>query len=60
MAMEAGFQDLAIPQITSSKKLGEAYGLNLSQAVGGCCGSLPLTEAARAVISAKLHGRKPN
>jgi len=34
--------------------------LNLSQPVGGCCGSLPLAEAARAVISAKLHGRKPN
>lgn len=59
MAMEAGFQDLAIPQITSSKNLGEAYGLNLSQSVGGCCGSMPLAEAAHAVVSAKLHGRKP-
>ena len=60
MAMEAGFDDLQIPQITSSKELGEAYGLNLSQSVGGCCGSMPLAEAARAVVSAKLHGRKPN
>src|SRR5690348_8008022 len=31
MAMEAGFDDLAIPQITGSKKLGEAYGLELDR-----------------------------
>lgn len=58
MAMEAGFDDLAIPQITGSKKLGEAYGLELSQPAGNCCGVSPLAEAARAVVSAKLHGRK--
>ena len=58
MAMEAGFEDLQIPQITASKKLGEAYGLDLSGSAGSCCG--PLAETARAVVSAKLHGRKPN
>jgi SAM-dependent methyltransferase len=56
MALAAGFQDLAIPQVSSSKKLGEAYGLDFS---APCCGSMPLAEAARAVVSAKLHGRKP-
>lgn len=60
MAMEAGFEDLTIPQITSSKRLGEAYGLDLSQPVSGCCGPSPFAEAARAVVSAKLHGKKPN
>ncbi len=59
MALEAGFDDLQIPQITASQKLGEAYGLDLSQPVGSCCGPMPLAEAARAVVSAKLHGRKP-
>ena len=60
MALEAGFDDLQIPQITASKKLGEAYGLDLSQPVSSSCGPMPLAEAARAVVSAKLHGRKPN
>lgn len=59
MALDAGFQELAIPQITNSKKLGEAYGLNFSASADGCCGSMPLAEAARAVVSAKLHGKKP-
>ncbi|HJS98240.1 MAG TPA: arsenite methyltransferase [Terriglobales bacterium] len=58
MALEAGFDNLQIPQITASKKLGEAYGLDLSQPVSSCCGPVPLAEAARAVVSAKLHGRK--
>lgn len=57
MALEAGFVDLGIPQITNSKKLAEAYGLEF--AGSGCCGSLPLAEAARVVVSVKLHGRKP-
>jgi arsenite methyltransferase len=57
MALEAGFVDLAIPQITNSEKLGEAYGLDFSG--DGCCGSLPLAEAARTVASIKLHGKKP-
>ena len=60
MALEAGFRDLAIPQITASSKLGAAYGLDMSQPVGGCCGPMPLAEAAKAVVSAKLHGRKPS
>ncbi len=60
MALEAGFDDLQIPQIIASQKLGEAYGLDLSQPVGSCCGPTSLAEAARAVVSAKLHGRKPN
>jgi SAM-dependent methyltransferase len=58
LALEAGFEELAIPQITASTKLGEAYGLDLSLA-GGCCGTAPLAEAAKAVVSAKVHGRKP-
>ena len=60
MALDAGFQELAIPQISNSKKLGEAYGLDFSRAAGACCGSITLGEAARAVVSAKLHGKKPN
>jgi arsenite methyltransferase len=59
IALQAGFQDLAIPQITPSEKLGEAYGLELSKPLSGCCATMPLAEAARAVVSAKLHGRKP-
>jgi hypothetical protein len=59
MALEAGFQDLAMPQITTSGKLGDAYGLDMSQPVGSCCGPMPLAQAAKAVVSAKLHGRKP-
>ncbi|HLK33637.1 MAG TPA: arsenite methyltransferase [Terriglobales bacterium] len=59
LALDAGFDDLSIPQISSSKKLGEAYGLDLSLPSGSCCGPNPLAEAAQAVISAKLHGRKP-
>ena len=57
LALEAGFAELSIPQITNSKKLAEAYGVEF--AGGGSCGSLPLAEAARAVVSAKLHGHKP-
>jgi arsenite methyltransferase len=59
LALEAGFEDLQIPQITASKKLGEAFGLDLSQPVESCCAPMPLAEAARSVVSAKLHGRKP-
>jgi SAM-dependent methyltransferase len=59
MAMEAGFDNLSIPQITGSKKLGEAYGLDFSPTASGCCDPRPLAEAARAVVSAKLHGTKP-
>lgn len=59
MAMAAGFADLSIPQITGAKELGEAYGLDLSQPASACCGPSPLAEAARAVVSAKLHGKKP-
>ena len=57
MALEAGFVELGIPQITNSTKLAEAYGLDFSG--GACCGSVPLAEAARVVASVKLHGRKP-
>ncbi|HEU5334910.1 MAG TPA: arsenite methyltransferase [Terriglobales bacterium] len=57
LALEAGLVDVSIPQITNSKKLAEAYELDFT--AGGCCGSLPLAEAARVVVSAKLHGRKP-
>ena len=57
LALEAGFVEVSLPQIINSKKVAEAYALDSSG--GGCCGSLPLAEAARVVVSVKLHGRKP-
>ena len=59
MAMEAGLDGLSIPQITASDKLAAAYGLDSSRIGGGCCGPNVIADAARAVVSVKLHGQKP-
>lgn len=56
LALEAGLVELSIPQITNSKNLAEAYELDFT--AGGCCDSLPLAEAARVLVSVKLHGKK--
>src|SRR5207248_8115153 len=39
MAIEAGLNELSIPQITASDKLAAAYGLDVSRIGSGCCGS---------------------
>lgn len=58
MALDAGLENLSLPQITASKKLLTAHEANKSQPTS-CCGSNFFTEAASAVVSANLHGRKP-
>jgi arsenite methyltransferase len=59
LAFEAGFTDLAVPQIAYGKKLATV----VAPADGGCCGSNIAGEvaeaAASAVASIKLHGTKP-
>jgi arsenite methyltransferase len=56
LALSAGLAELAIPQITPSGTLMSAY--NLVQ-VEAHAGAAALAEAAAAVVSVKLHGRKP-
>ena len=64
MALDAGLQELNIPQIVPAGKLLVAYGLEEKQQVpsGGCCGGSKgdhwMYEAASAVASVKLHGKK--
>jgi arsenite methyltransferase len=66
MALESGLDDLSIPQIVPGGKLLVAYGLEDKEqpASGGCCGgSTPehwMYEAASAVASVKLQGKKPS
>jgi arsenite methyltransferase len=55
-AFAAGFVDLSIPQITASGTLMSAYNRARVEAQAGAAS---LAEAAAAVISIKLHGRKP-
>jgi arsenite methyltransferase len=63
MALDAGLSDLSIPQIMPSRKLLPAYGLE-PKPVSSCCGGGEakaghwMYEAASAVASAKLHGRR--
>jgi arsenite methyltransferase len=64
MALEAGLQELNLPQIVPASKLLVAYGLEEKEEVssGGCCGGNKadhwMYEAAATVASVKLHGRK--
>jgi arsenite methyltransferase len=62
MALDAGLSDVSLPQITPSTKLLVAYGLEEKPA-SGCCGGAKsdhwMYEAAAAVASVKLQGRKP-
>jgi arsenite methyltransferase len=63
MALEAGLAELSIPQITPSKNIFGAYGLDTKTTATGCCvGETPeqgMSEATSAVASVKLHGKKP-
>jgi arsenite methyltransferase len=56
MALDAGLVDLSIPQITASGTLLSAYNLAKVEAHAG---ATALAEAAAAVVSIKLHGRRP-
>lgn len=56
LALAAGLTELKIPQITASGTLMSAYNLAQSE---GRAGTAALAEAAAAVVSVKLHGRKP-
>jgi arsenite methyltransferase len=65
MALEAGLEELNIPEVVPSGKLLTAYGLNGEEQVasaGCCCGGSKgdhwMYEAASAVASVKLHGKK--
>jgi arsenite methyltransferase len=64
MALEAGLQELNLPQIVPASKLLVAYGLEEKEQVssGGCCGGSKgdrwMHEAAATVASLKLHGSK--
>ncbi|HET7440964.1 MAG TPA: arsenite methyltransferase [Terriglobales bacterium] len=64
MALAAGLVDVTIPQIVPSDKLLVAYGLPKRKPASSCCGSGGTSdhwmyEAAAAVVSVKVHGRKP-
>ena len=63
MAVEAGLRDLSIPQIVPSRSILDAYGLDAKTTTTGCClgetAEQGMSEAASAVASVKLHGKKP-
>ncbi len=63
MALDAGLTDLNIPQIVPSSKLLVAYGLDAQKPAGTCCGGDKpdhwMYEAASAVVSIRLHGKRP-
>lgn len=64
MALQAGLVDVTLPQIVPSEKLLVAYGLKERRPASGCCGTEGASdhwmyEAASAVVSVKLHGKKP-
>jgi arsenite methyltransferase len=62
MAVEAGFAELSVPQIVPFAKIVAAYGLDAQKPASGCCGERAddwIYEAASAVSSVRLHGKKP-
>ena len=62
IAVEAGFVELSVPQIVPSSKILGAYGLDAQKPAASCCGGGAedwMYEAASAVASVKLHGKKP-
>jgi arsenite methyltransferase len=63
IALEAGLAELTIPQIVPAGKLLVAYGLESPKPSAGCCGEGGndhwMYEAASAVASVKLHGKRP-
>lgn len=65
MTFDAGFTEVSIPQITPGGKLLVAYGIEAKPASGCCGGPAPgdrdwVRKAAETVVSAKVHGRRPN
>jgi arsenite methyltransferase len=58
LALQAGLTDLSIPQITDGKALASAWTTDLKPLIERF-GEGPLREAASALLSVKLHGRKP-
>jgi SAM-dependent methyltransferase len=62
LALAAGFAELSVPQITDGRALAGSLlpgGSSALTALGARSGSVLLEEAAAALISAKVHGRKP-
>jgi SAM-dependent methyltransferase len=59
IAFQAGFRDLSLPQITSGRDLLHALASGEQASAEQRFGREALSEAAAAVVSAKLHGRKP-
>jgi SAM-dependent methyltransferase len=61
MAVDAGLAELSVPQILPSGKILGAYGLNPPKSTTACCGGGAgdwMYEAASALVSVKLHGKK--
>lgn len=63
MAVEAGLVELSVPKIIPSRNIFNAYGLETKTTNTGCClGETPeqsISKAVSAVVSVKLHGKKP-
>jgi len=63
MAVQAGLVELSVPQIVPSSRILAAYGLDAPKLASSCCGGgAPddwMHEAASAVASVRLHGRRP-
>ena len=62
MALTAGLSDLSIPQITEGRRLTDALAPSESSSlaqVAQRCGCATFDAAVSAVVSAKVHGRKP-
>ena len=62
MAVDAGLEELSVPQIVPASKLLGAYALKPPNSAKGCCGGGAedwMYAAASALISVKLQGKKP-
>jgi arsenite methyltransferase len=63
MALDAGLAEVSIPQIVPSTKILTAYGLEAPKPASSCCGGGKqddwMYEAASAVASVRLHGKRP-
>jgi SAM-dependent methyltransferase len=62
MALAAGLTDLSVPQLTEGRRLTDALAPSDSSSlaeVAKRCGCATFDAAVAAVVSAKIHGRKP-
>ncbi|HTK96253.1 MAG TPA: hypothetical protein VL382_11520, partial [Terriglobales bacterium] len=62
MALTAGLTELSIPQVTEGRRLTDALAPSESSSlaqVAKRCGCQTYDAALGAIVSAKIHGRKP-